>query len=121
MQYVDLDFGNKEILKEESTLTNHLQPADVKISNDMQSIISQCTQFNAKPIGPIHACVNNQRIKDSLPLSFLNVYIFDSNTDADVFQKLCEQHNEPIPELIVYPFSEKHYDDLEKDPKADIA
>ena len=36
-----------------------------------------------------------------------------------VLQKLFEQHDEPIPDHVVYPFSEKHYD-LEKDPKADI-
>ena len=116
MHAIDLEIRNpsQEILKTERTLTDH------KISNNMQSIISHCTQFNAKPIGPIHACVNSQRIKDSLPLSFMNVYIVDNNTDSDTLQKLCEQHNEPIPDRIVYPFSEKHYADLEKDPKADI-
>ena len=116
MLAIDLEIGNQEILKEESTLFDQLQP-DVKI----RSIISHCTQFNVKPIGPIHGCVNNQRIKDSLPLSFLNVYIVDNNTDCDVLQKLCEQHNEPIPDCIVYPFSEKRYDDLEKDPKLTLA
>ena len=86
----------------------------------MQSIIDHCTKFNTKPIGPIHSCVNDKRIKDCLPFSFLNTYIVDNNTDCDLLRKLCEQHNEPIPDCIVYPFSQKLYDDLEKDPKADI-
>lgn len=86
----------------------------------MQSIINHCTQFIEKPIGPIHSCVNDERIKDCLPLSILNTYIVDNNTDCDLLRKLCEQHNEPIPDRIAYPFSQKLYDDLEKDPKADI-
>ena len=34
--------------KEEATGT------DAKISKQTQSIISHCTQFSAKPIGPVH-------------------------------------------------------------------
>ena len=94
--------------------------ADVKISEQMQSIIGCSTQFSAKPIGPIHACINDRQIKASLPSSFLNTYIVDNNADCDSLKKLCEQHNEPVPDRIVYPFSQKLYDDLEKDPKADI-
>ena len=86
----------------------------------MQSIISHSTQFSAKPIGPIHSCISDKRIKASLPSSFLNAYIVDNCADYDSLKKSCEQHNELVPDHIVYPFSQKLYDDLEKDPKANI-
>ena len=52
--------------------------------------------------------------------SFLNVFIVDNLNDSELLKKLCEQHNEPIPDHIVYSFSQQLYDDLDKNPKADI-
>ena len=75
--------------------------------------------LRTKPIGPIYACVKNKNIKDSLPSYFLNTYIVDSLTDSQLLKTLCEQHNEPVPDHIIYSFSEKPYDNLDKDPKAD--
>ena len=56
-----------------------------------------------------------------MPSNFCNSYIVDNSTDYELFKKLCQQHNETVPDHIVYSFSEKRYNDLEKDPKADKA
>ena len=111
--------NTQEFKIEISTEATFDDQADGKISEQMQSIIGCSTQFSAKPIGPIHACINDRQIKASLPSSFLNTYIVDNNADYDLLKKLCEQRNWPVPDCIVYPFSPKLYDDLEKDPRAD--
>ena len=102
------------ILKEEPNSTSL-----VKISKKMQSIINHCSYFTAKPIGPIYASVKDKHIKDHLPSDFLNTYIVDSSTDSELLKTSYQQHNEPVPDRIVYSFSEKRCDDLDKDPKAD--
>lgn len=48
------------------------------------------------------------------------IYIVDNSTDSELFKKLCQQHNEAVPDRIVYSFSEKRYDGLDKDPRADL-
>ena len=85
----------------------------------MQSIIERCSQFIRKPMGPIYACIKDQHIKDRLPSDFRNSYIVDNNTDSELLKKLCEKHNETVPNRITYSFLEKRYNDLDKDPKAD--
>ena len=87
----------------------------------MGNIINHCSQFIAKPIGPIHACIKDKYLKEFLPLDFLNSYIVDNSTDAELLKELCLQHNEIVPDRIVYSFSEKRYNDLSKDPKANLS
>ena len=89
------------------------------LSKKMQSIIDHCSHFTAKPLGPIYACVKDEHIRDHLPSDFLDTYIVNCPTDSELLKTLCQQHNEPVPDRIVYSFLEKHYDDLEKVPKAD--
>ena len=102
------------ILKQQPNSTNL-----VKISKRMQSIINHCSHFTAKPIGPIYACVKDKHIKNRLPSDFLNTYIVDCLNDSELLETLCQQHNKPVPNRIIYSFSEKRYDNLDKDPKAD--
>ena len=86
----------------------------------MESIINHCSQFIVKPIGPIYACIKDRNIKDRLPSHIPNSYIVDFISDCELFKKLCQQHNQTVPDHIVYSFSEKSYDDLDKHPKADL-
>ena len=44
---------------------------------------------------------------------------FTAKLDCELLKTLCQQHNEPVSDRIVYSFLEKHYDDLDKDSKAD--
>ena len=59
-------------------------------------------------------------MKERLPSDFLKSYIVDNSTDCELLTNLCQKHNQNVPNCIVYPFSEKRYDDLDKDPKADL-
>ena len=86
----------------------------------MEIIINHCSQFIAKPIGPLYACIKDKNIKDCLPSDFLNSYIVDNSTDCGLFKNLCQQHDQTVPDRIVYSFLEKRYNGLDKDPKADI-
>ena len=99
------------VLKEQSNSTN--------LSKRMQSVINHCSHFTAKPIGPIYACIKDKHIKNHLPSDFLNTYIVDCLNDSELLKTLCQQNNEPVPNRIVYSFSEKRYDNLDEDPKAD--
>ena len=90
----------------------------VKTSSQMQDIIKLHPSFTEKPIGPVHQFLS-PRFQSQLPVAFLHVYVVTNQEDAALLTALCKEHHESIPDIIVYPFEEIMYDDLEKDSRVD--
>ena len=71
-------------------------------------ILDQCISFSLS------------NFKTNSTRSFLYVYIITNHEDAASLTKLCNENQEPIPHIIVYPFATNVYDDLEKDAKSNL-
>lgn len=76
----------------------------VLITEEMKKIIEKETLFSALPIGPIGEHVISDVLHQLMPPAFSNVFIVNSGDDAAPLRKLLTFHNQPQPDIIVYPF-----------------
>ena len=87
----------------------------------MQQIVSNYPHFLAKPLGPMHKCINKE-FHDYLPQSFLHYYILSNYEDASEMTKLFTLHNEHPAGVIVYPHhTSEIYADVLEDPQSSYA
>ena len=64
--------------------------------------------FSAKSIGPVKQFLSSH-FQTKLPVAFLHVYIVTNQEDATLLQTLCKENQEPVPDVIVYPFVKSMY------------
>ena len=93
----------------------------IEVTNEMQEVINNHSGFSAKPLGPIHKCINEQ-LQHYLPPSFLQYYILSNSQDSSELGKLFSLHKEHPPNVIVYPFvCNEMYQDVFDDPDSGSA
>ena len=83
----------------------------VCITEEMKKIIEKETSFSALPIGPIGEHVISDVLHQLMPPAFSNAFIVNSEDDAVQLRKLLTFHNQPQPDIIVYPFQAERYND----------
>ena len=87
------------------------------IKEDTKKIIEKETSFSAPPIGPVGEHVISDVLHQLMPPAFSNSYIVNSGDDAAHLREVLKFHNQPQPDIIVYPFQTKRYDcDLLSNP-----
>ena len=87
----------------------------IEVTQGIQEIVNSHSGFSAKPLGPMHKCINKE-LQNYLPPSFLHYYILTNTQDASELSKLFILHKEHPPNVIVYPFTSEMYQDVLKDP-----
>ena len=92
----------------------------IEVTQEMQEIVDSHSGFSAKPLGPMHKCINKE-LQNHLPPSFLHYYILTNTQDASELAKLFNLHKEHPPNVIVYPYTSEMYQDVLECPDSGYA
>ena len=88
------------------------------VSEKMQHVISENdNMFEHKPIGPLYNFIP-QQLQSFLPPAFLHSYVVVTHQDKSALDELFNQHQEPYPVVITFPYCDKIYSDVIDDPKS---